>query len=216
LANACSQSGHPPLHTPPTPQCEAFIYAQSLKRLSSLDLLSAENDRNILYVEDESDFKILAEFARILAHDIRRFMATPFVCPIHGRDAREARAHFFGLKAIRPLVKGVLLLDGDNRNLPERDISADNLTILRWKRYEIENYLLHPQALLRFVEGPEPDLLSHARRKNGEDFLKENFPPPALKDPLKDSDYLVATAASKSILPDFLKKTETPLLLISP
>jgi hypothetical protein len=69
---------------------------------------------------------------------------------------------------------------------------------------------------LRFVEGPEPDLLSHARRKNGEDFLKENFPPPALKDPLKDSDYLVATAASKSILPDFLKKTETPLLLISP
>jgi len=185
---------------------------EALKRLSSLDLLSAENDRNILYVEDESDFKILAEFARILAHDIRRFMATPFVCPIHGRDAREARAHFFGLKAIRPLVKGVLLLDGDNRNLPERDISADNLTILRWKRYEIENYLLHPQALLRFVEGPEPDLLSHARRKNGEDFLKENFPPPALKDPLKDSDYLVATAASKSILPDFLKKTETPLL----
>jgi len=184
---------------------------EALKRLSSLDLLSAENGQNILYVEDESDFKILAEFARVLAHDFRRFAAAPFVCPIHGRDAREARAHFFGLKAIRPQVKGVLLLDGDNRNLPEREIGADNLTILRWKRYEIENYLLHPQALLRFVAGPDPDLLSTARRKNGEDFLKENFPPPALKDPLKDSDYLVATAASKSILPDFLEKTETPL-----
>ena len=184
---------------------------EALKRLSSLDILAAETGQNILYVEDESDYKILAEFARVLAHDFRRFAASPFVCPIHGRDAREARAHFFGLKAIRPQVKGVLLLDGDNRNLPEREIGADNLTILRWKRYEIENDLLHPQALLRFVEGPELDLLSRARRKNGEDFLKENFPPPALKDPLKDSDYLVATAASKSILPDFLEKTETLL-----
>ena len=103
------------------------------------------------------------------------------------------------------------MLDGDNRNLPEHEIDADNLTILRWKRYEIENYLLHAQALLRFVEGPDPDLLSIARRKNGEDFLKENFPPAALSDPLKDSDYLVATAASKSILPEFLERTETHL-----
>jgi predicted ATPase len=184
---------------------------EALKRLSSLDILAAENGQNILYVEDESDFKILAEFARVLKHDFCRFTAAPFVCPIHGRNVAEARAHFFGLKAIRPQVKGVLLLDGDNRNLPDREVSADNLTILRWKRYEIENYLLHPQALLRFVEGLEIDLLSSVRRKNGEAFLKENFPPPALKDPLKDSDYLVATPASKSILPEFLEKTETKL-----
>ena len=184
---------------------------EALKRLSSLDILAAENGQNILYVEDESDFKILAEFARVLSHEFRRFAATPFVCPIHGRDARDARAHFFGLKAIRPQIGGVLLLDGDNRNLPDREIGADNLTVLRWKRYEIENYLLHPQVLLRFVDGPEPDLLSRARRRNGEEFLRENFPPPALKDPLKDSDYLLSTAASKSILPEFLEKTETKL-----
>jgi len=185
---------------------------EALKRLSSLDILAAENGQNILYVGDESDFKILTEFARVLKHHgFLRFAASPFVYPIHGRDVREARAHFFGLKAIRPEVKGVLLLDGDNRDLPEREIGADNLTILRWKRYEIENCLLHPEALLRFVTGPAPDLFAKARRQDGEDFLKENFPPPALKDPLKDSDYLVATPASKSILPDFLKKTETPL-----
>ncbi|MGO8676128.1 MAG: ATP-dependent nuclease [Limisphaerales bacterium] len=184
---------------------------EALKRLSSLDILASENGQNVLYVEDESDFKILAEFARVLKHDFCRFAATPFVCPIHGRNVADARAHFSGLKAIRLQVKGVLLLDGDNRNLPDREMSADNLTILRWRRYEIENYLLHPKALLRFVEEPEPDLLSGVRRKNGEDFLKGNFPPPALTDPLKDSDYLVATAASKSVLPEFLEKTETKL-----
>ncbi len=64
---------------------------------------------------------------------------------------------------------------------------------------------------MRFVEGPEPDLLSSVRRKNGEDFLRENFPPPALTEPLKDSDYLVATAASKSVLPGFLKRAEVAI-----
>lgn len=185
---------------------------EALKRLSSLDILAAENGQNILYVEDESDFKILAEFARVLKHDFSRFAALPFVCPIHGRNVPEARAHFFGLKAIHPQVKGVLLLDGDNRNLPEREIGADNLTILRWNRYEIENYLLHPQSLLRFVEGPNPDLLeSNARRRSGDNFLRENFPPSVLTDPLKDSDYLIATAASKAILPGFFEKADTKL-----
>ena len=87
-------------------------------------------------------------------------------------------------------------------------IGADTTFLVQ---LEIENYLLHPQALMRFVAGPDPDLLSTVRRKNGEDFLKDNFPPPALKNPLKESDYLVSTAASKSILPDFLEKTEAQL-----
>ena len=184
---------------------------EALKRLSSLDILAAENGQNILYVEDELDFKILAKFARVLNHRFAEFADSPFICPIHGRNVREASAHFFGLKAIRAQVRGVLLLDGDNRKLPEREIGADNLTILRWKRYEIENYLLHPTALLRFVEGSELDLLSNVRRKSGEAFLKENFPPPALTDPFKDSDYLVSTAASKSILPEFFERTDTRL-----
>lgn len=184
---------------------------EALKRLSSLDILAAENRRNILYVEDESDFKILAALARVRAHEFCKFVDQPFFNPIHGRNVSEARAHFFGLKAINPNVKGVLLLDGDNRNLPDREVGADGLLVLRWKRYEIENYLLHPEALLRFVEGPDPDLLSRARRKDGEDYLKANFPPPALAQPLIDSDYLVATPASKSVLPSLLEKSQVAL-----
>jgi energy-coupling factor transporter ATP-binding protein EcfA2 len=181
---------------------------EALKRLSSLDILAAENRQHVLYVEDETDFKILTEFARILNHPFSRFSAAPFVSPLHGHDAREAKAHFFGLRAIHPGIKGVLLLDGDNRSLPDREIAADNLELLRWRRYEIENYLLHPEALLRFVAGSEPDLLAMTCRKAGEEFLRENFPPPALRDPLKDSDYLISTPASKSILPGFLERAD--------
>ncbi len=178
---------------------------EALKRLSSLDILSAESGQNILYVEGESDFKILAELARILHHPMKAFFDTPFFWPIHGRDAREARAHFFGLKAIRPNVCGVLLLDGDNRSLPDHEIMADDLTVLRWRRYEIENYLLHPDVLLRFVTGPALDIFSAARRDAAEKYLKANLPPAALSHPLEDSDYLVATASSKTLLPTFLE-----------
>lgn len=184
---------------------------EALKRLSSLDILAAEDRRNILYVEDESDFKILKALASVIGHDFCRFAAQPFFNAIHGRNVSEARAHFFGLKAINPNVKGILLLDGDNRNLPDREVGADGLLVLRWKRYEIENYLLHPVALLRFVEGPDPDLVSQARKKDGEDYLKANFPPTALVQPLVDSDYLVATPASKSLLPGFLEKSQVSL-----
>ena len=85
------------------------------------------------------------------------------------------------------------------------------MIVLRWKRYEIENYLLHPEALLRFVEGSDPDLLSLGRKKEGFDYLEANFPPPALSQPLVDSDYLLATPASKSLLPSFLAKAQMSL-----
>jgi hypothetical protein len=184
---------------------------EALKRLSSLDIMNAENGQNILYVEDETDFKILEAFARVLNHRFLRFAGHPFLSAIHGRNVRDARAHFFGLRAIRPDVKGVLLLDGDDRDLPDREIVADNLEVLRWHRYEIENYLLHPDALLRFVGGSMPDLFSDIRMEMGKQFLQENFPPMVFTRPLEDSDYLLATPASKSILPGFLKRADTAL-----
>lgn len=182
---------------------------EALKRLSSLDILSAESGHNILYVEGEEDFKILAEFCRILSHPMNFFFSEPFFHAIHGRDAREARAHFFALRAIRRDISGVLLLDGDNRNLTDHEVAAEDLTILRWRRYEIESYLLHPDALLRFVGGgPGPDIFSASRRTAGEKYLKDNLPPSALSHPLEDTDYLLATPASKTLLPDFLSKAD--------
>lgn len=182
---------------------------EALRNLTALDLLEAEAGANILYVEDESDLKILRELAVVLDHPARAFLEKPFFHAIHGRQPRDARRHFFALRAVRPGIRSVLVLDGDNRDLPEHEVRHDGLTVLRWKRYEIENYLLHPDSLLRFVAGPVPDLFSQARRARGEDFLRNEMPPAALSDPLGDHDYLLSVPASKTLLPRFLTEAET-------
>jgi hypothetical protein len=51
------------------------------------------------------------------------------------------------VKGINQKIKGFLLLDGDNRNLPQREVSAQGLVVERWTRYESESYLVHPKPV---------------------------------------------------------------------
>ena len=46
------------------------------------------------------------------------------------------------------------LLDGDNREAPERETTRLGMEVFRWKRYEIENYLFHPDPIARFLRFP--------------------------------------------------------------
>ncbi len=184
---------------------------EALKRLSTLDILHAESGRDVLYVEDESTFKILGELARVLRHPAKAFFDDPFFLAIRGRNPRDARAHLFGLQAVRSGTRGVLLLDGDNRRLEDHELAADRLTILRWRRYEVESYLLHPEALARFIEESEPELFALAKKKRARQFLESELPPAVLSDPLGDHDYLVSVPASKSLLPSFFRAIDVRL-----
>lgn len=175
---------------------------EALRRLTTLDALSAESGLNVLYVEDESDFRLLAAFARVLKHPAETQFRVPFYTALRGRRPSEAKAHFFAAKAVRKDIKGVVLLDGDNRNEPDREIRADGLTVLRWRRYEVESYLLHPAALLRYIEGPEnPTLWGIASRQRAEQYIDNELPKVVLADPLGDHPFLQSEAASKTFLP---------------
>ena len=127
---------------------------EALKRATTTDLLLVRESGTVLYVESEADGKILAEWARILKHPARRFFERPFVHWLGGRSLREARAHFFAMQAISPSVRGLCLLDGDNREEPDEETTKAGLVALRWRRYEIENYLLQPEAIKRYVDFP--------------------------------------------------------------
>jgi predicted ATPase len=185
---------------------------EALKRLTSLDVLLADQAPGILYVEGETDLNLLREWARILNHPVYKHLSkTPLWHSNQGRHPKEARAHFFALQAVKPDITGVLLLDGDYRTLPDRELVAPNFTILRWKRYEAESYLLHPKALLRFVQGSSPNLFTYASAEQGSRFLQDQLPPAVLNNPLGDYDYLAATPASKTLLPGFFAAAGIPL-----
>lgn len=171
---------------------------EAIKRLPATDIMLAEEAGGVLYVESESDFNLLRAWARVLQHSLHEWMIrNPFWHSNQGRNPAEAKGHFFALRAIRKDISGILLLDGDNRGIKDHDLSADGLTIRRWKRYDVENYLIHPGALLRFISKRVGELFEEPARK----YMQDEMPPAAYRDPLSDHDYLVRTPASKTLLP---------------
>jgi len=178
---------------------------EAIKRLPSMDILSAEHSAGVLYVEGETDLDLLKAWARVLDHPLYKWMSeNAFWHSNQGRHPKEARGHFFALQAIKPEIKGVLLLDGDNRKLPDHEISAEGLSIIRWKRYESESYLIHPQALERFLSNHAlPMFVQNAMK-----YLQNEIPPAVYKNPKDEHDYFDTTPVSKKLLPDFFKNAD--------
>lgn len=175
---------------------------EALKRVTSLELLLAESASGILYLEGTTDFDLLKAWAEVLDHPLKEWFSNlPFWQNNQGRNPKEARAHFFALKAIRPNLRATFLLDGDNRNLPDREIGADGLEILRWERYEAESYLIHPASLQRFLEAERGGLFA----KPALDYLHDQLPPAFFHSPLETSNFLRSEPASKTLLPELLK-----------
>jgi predicted ATPase len=181
---------------------------EALKRLTALDILLAEQSPGILYVEGETDFNLLRSWADVLDHPLAAwFVKCPFWHSNQGRNPREARGHFFALRAAGRQLPGVLLLDGDNRGLPDREVLTEGLAIERWERYEAESYLMHPEALVRYVASRTGPLFAELGRQ----FLQDQLPPAVYRDPLGHHDFWSNTPASKTLLPAFFQEVQLPV-----
>lgn len=124
----------------------------SLGFVETTDLLDARERGAILYVENRSDEEILREWARVLGHRAMAFFARPNVRLLRGRLLHMSRRHFTLLRTEFPEMKAVCLLDGNDRDRSDEGADRAGFLVLQWRRYEIENYLLHPAAIKRFVE----------------------------------------------------------------
>ena len=174
---------------------------EALKRLTSMDILLSKRGK-ILYTEGNSDFAILQAWVRILNHYLKDWFSDPFHFPINGSNPKEAKNHFFALRAVNTEMSGVLLLDGDNRNRPEHEISAEGLKIIRWDRYEIENYLVHYELIKRFLENKAGPLFA----SQAVTYMNKVFPPIMLESPMQENPLLQNTSASKEILPEIFSQ----------
>lgn len=190
--------------------------ADSLGILTHTDIMLAQDAPGILYVEGYTDINILIEWAKILGHPVYQTLTTrlfwrPSVWePRPGAHGVKAEDHYEAIQLVRPGLSGLMLLDGDdNPRIPETPITGHGLQRLRWKRYEIESYLVHPTALERFVEKEVgAGAQSAESKKDMKAYLEETFTSAFLQDPLKPNPlvdaYLQQRKARTEVLPPIL------------
>ncbi len=120
----------------------------------------------ILYVEGSTDIenlKALAEKIKHPAFDILsgrvNYYYTQNISPEDSLESKLDRAggayssfkqHFYTLKRFVPEFRGIAILDRNGRSI-EDDIQED-LAIVYWKTYELENYFITPEIILDFLE----------------------------------------------------------------
>ena len=183
----------------------------SLGVLSNVDVMQALEVRGVLYVEDYTDINILRAWAAILNHRaelllVNELMWKPVVFQAQeGRPGIKARDHFSALQLVQDQLPGLELRDGDaHPPVPETEITGTGLQRLRWRRYEIESYLVHPDALTRFVEAEVGAGSAELHVQDMLAYWRAEFPPAAVSDPLGEHEYLNVTKARTRLLPPLL------------
>ena len=173
-----------------------------LRLIENTEITLALTEPGILYVEGETDMDILREWARILGHPLLAFLEKPFWrTTAEERNKKQfATRHFVALRSVvRPDFRGVELQDGDqahkSRSLP------DGISSLCWLRPDIESYLIHPEAIMRFVKKNKG-----AGAKNiVNDYMKKKLPPALYETPSETYDFTLKDNG-KTILSKFMQE----------
>ncbi|SPF42364.1 putative AAA ATPase [Candidatus Sulfopaludibacter sp. SbA4] len=189
---------------------------QSLGVLTNADILQSLEVPGILYLENYTDLDILRAWAKALQHPIADFLATrvfwkPTVVETRmGAAGIKARDHYEALLLVRENLPALELVDGDaHEGIQSTPITGRGFQRLRWRRYEIESYLVHPDALARFVQtqvGTEAGPYLEDLRRH----FAENYPPAFLRDPLTDNAIVMRSKARTELLPPALAAAGLP------
>ncbi len=195
---------------------------ESLGILSHEDILRAMSAPGVLYLEDYTDLEILRAWARTLNHPaldlltVRLYWKRTVHQPRPGASGIHARDHYEALQLVRPDLPGLELVDGDaRREIGPTEITGRGLQRLRWRRYEIESYLVQPTSLARFVEeqigSGEASRLAREdlRRYLERTFRLEFIENPAAEDPLVEA-YLEQRKARTEVIPPILAAAGLP------
>ena len=193
---------------------ERSILISSLRVLSNADVMQALQVRGVLYVEGHTDIDILRAWAARIGHRAETLLAgevmskqTVFQMREGGAGASgiKAREHFAALQFVRDDLPGLELVDGDaHQDIRDTKITGAGLQRLRWRRYEIESYLLHPDTLVRYVRAL---VGADSAAPHIDDMLaywRDQFPPAVVREPLGDHEFLNVTKARTRLLPPLL------------
>ena len=167
---------------------------ESLKRFGAAHYVRARETGHVLYLEGSTDLAMLRAYADRLGHPVRHLIADgahlnvyylqdnrpepgqspeEYLDAVEGAFGQKARDHFFALRNILPKLRGMEIIDNDNRGLLES--SAGVFRRLPWKRYELENYLVTPDLLMAWVHADGIDLFADQRQAILDGLLLEQI-----------------------------------------
>lgn len=151
-------------------------------RLTNSEIATATAFGRVLYGEGGTDLEILRAWAAVLNHEVGALLPKLVYVATresakrdpHGRPAR----HFQALKSVVPALRGYELEDSDGKARSRRT-NPQGLKRHVWQRYEIESYLLVPDAVRRFVV----DNCGREAAQRGWDYMKAQWPPTFFEQP---------------------------------
>lgn len=167
----------------------------ALKSVRALDIISAQDKKFVLFVEGVTDLRILKRWACVLGHPVCSKLNDVY-CEVTGNDLIDyARNKFQSLQIVEPGLKGLFIRDGAVARTSQ---TFPGLKIEYWARNEIENYLIVPSVLEKFVSGQNVggELFVQIYVEKARQYLKDNLAPNVYNNPLqsdiggKGSDFL--------------------------
>ncbi len=190
----------------------------SLKEIGFEYYYGAEQKGWILYLEGETDLRILRAFAKKLQHPSLSLFEKPLVKYVTDLP-HQARRHFGCLKEAKNDLQGFLLLDRKaNTTLNE----MQDFTEYMWKKNEIENYLCNREAIISYIsEGLERGNLfdnfeiSQREEKMSQEISNLEKACKTLNEPEPFSDDI--KASDKFLVPlfeNFAKSMEKPIVTV--
>ena len=115
----------------------------------------------ILYLEGETDFRILSAFAEKLGHPAKDSLSKPFRKFVHMDKPSVERGNFAALREAKSDLLGVLVMDQKLKGE-----SPAGLVETSWKKHEIENYICSREALLAYAESCVPNMGLEGKQKH--------------------------------------------------
>ena len=183
-------------------------------------LLLDEPDAHLHIILQDAIYHELRTVAARLGHHAETLLMTelmwkPVVFQTRqtgvGNPGIGARDHYDALQLVRDALPGLELVDGDaHQGIQGGAITGAGLQRLRWRRYEIESYLVHQDALARFVESIVGAESAAPHIDDMRAYMRRELPPGVIDDPLGDHPFLNGTKARKEILPPVLNAAGIP------
>ena len=161
----------------------------ALREIEPEHLFLAKHKGWVLYLEGSTDLDILRAFAKKLGHEeAQKALSEVFVHYV-ADNVNKANNHFFNirsaLKNSKTKVGGIAIFDRTPHAVSGE--VAQDFSIVKWQRYEIENYFFCVEALLGYASRGREDLFDYEKimqsKKIMEEILSGMIPPDALRNP---------------------------------